>query len=327
MDTRFLESFAAVVDCGSIAEAARRLDLTPAGVARRLRALENEIGVRLVSRSGRTVRPTEAGAAVLVRSREFLEGVRDLKSAANDGAVRGELRLGAVQTALTGIVPDILSLLTKNYPQIEVHITRDTSAELYRRVISGNLDAAVTSPPPFAIPKTCDWRVLREEPFVVLTPASMRGSDPHKILAREPFIRLDRRVHAGGLIDAYLRKTRIRPKELFELDGLEAIAVMVDRGLGVSLLPDWAPPWPEGLTLRKLPLPDRTFIRCTGLIWMRASLRSRLTQAFLSQAHLALSPPRQPLPIVVRTIPTAVDGALQAMENSCGLWGEQPCTY
>ena len=248
------------------------------------------MGARLILRSGRTVRPTEAGAAMLARCQHYLDVVRDLKSVMNNGVLQGELRLGAVQTALTGIVPDILSLLNKSHPQIEIHISRDTSAELYRRVLSGNLDAAVTSPPSFAIPKTCDWRTLREEPFVVLTPSSMRGTEPHKILAREPFIRLDRRVHAGGLIDSYLRRARIRPNELFELDGVEAIAVMVDRGLGVSILPDWAPPWPEGLSLRKIRLPDRSFTRLTGLIWMRASLRGRLIQAFLQQAQLALSP-------------------------------------
>src|SRR5260370_14224452 len=85
MDTRFLESFVTVVDGGSIAEAARRLNLTSAAVAQRIRALESEIGARLLFRSGRNVRPTEAGAAILARARNFLGEVRDLKSiAAND---------------------------------------------------------------------------------------------------------------------------------------------------------------------------------------------------------------------------------------------------
>jgi len=108
------------------------------------------------------------------------------------------------------------------------------------------------------------------------------------VLAQESFIRLDRKVFAGRLIDDYLRKVGIRPKERYELDGLELIAVMVDRGLGVSLLPDWAPPWPEGLSLRKLALPDRSFVRRTGLLWQRASLRARLVRAFLEQAQFAL---------------------------------------
>jgi DNA-binding transcriptional LysR family regulator len=301
MDTRFLESFVTVVDCGSFAEAARRLHLTPAGVAVRIRALESEIGASLIFRSGRTVRPTQAAAAILDRARKFLGEVRDLQSIATGGQLSGELRLGAVQTA-AGLLPDILSLLSKSYPQIKIHIIRDNSVQVCRKVLSGDLDAAVTSQPPFAIPKTCDWHVLREEPFVVLTPAAMKSRDPHAILRREPFIRLDRGVYAGQLIDNYLRKAGIRPRELFELDGLEAIAMMVDRGLGVSLLPDWAPPWPEGLRLRKLPLPDRSFKRRTGLLWTRASLRVGLVHAFLEQAQIAVGQSASAIPTIVGRI-------------------------
>jgi DNA-binding transcriptional LysR family regulator len=295
MDTRFLESFVTVVDCGSFAEAARHLNLTPAGLAQRIRTLETEIGVPLVVRSGRTVKPTAAGAAILVPARNFLGELRDLKSVATSGSFSGQLRLGAMQTALSGLLPDILKFMAAAYPQIEINIIRDSSAALHRKVINGDIDAAVTSEPSFTIPKTCEWQVLREEPFVVLTPASMPGRDPHALLMKEPFIRLDRSVYAGQMIDSYLRKAGIRPKELFELDGLEAIAVMVDRGLGVTLLPDWAPPWPEGLSLRKLALPDRSFVRRTGLLWDRASLRSRLVLAFLEQARLALAPARPSL--------------------------------
>src|SRR5207302_3682742 len=94
----------------------------------------------------------------------------------------------------------------------------------------------------------------------------------------------DRKIWPGRLVDDYLRKVRIRPQELFETDKVEAIAVMVDRGLGVSLLPDWAPPWPEGLSLAKLPVPGgRSFARRIGLIWPRASLRLRLVKVFLEQ--------------------------------------------
>jgi DNA-binding transcriptional LysR family regulator len=289
MDTRSLESFVNVVDNGSFAEAGRRLNLTPAGVAQRVHALEKEVGVRLVVRSGRNVRPTEAGMAILGRARTFLAEARNLKSTAAIDSPAGELRLGAVQTALTGLLPDILALLTEKYPQIEVHIIRDAPAELYRRVLHGDIDAAIIGQPPFAIPKTCDWRVLREDPLVVLTRAPAPTRHPHTILAQEPFIQLERNLWGARLVDNYLRKAGIRPKVRYELDGLEAIAVMVDRGLGVSLLPDWAPPWPEGLSLAKLPIPDRSFARRTGLLWIRASPRVRLIQAFLETATTALA--------------------------------------
>src|SRR5437879_6407715 len=245
METRFLDSFVMVVDNGSISEAARRLNLTPAAVAQRIRALESDIGARLVFRSGRTVRPTEAGAAILARARNFLGEVRDLKSIAANDRPSGELRLGAFQTAVSGLLPDILALMAEKYPQIEVYIVRGGSVDLYPKVLAGDLDAAILARPPFAIPKVCDWRVLREEPLIVLTPASAPLHHPHVILASEPFIRPDRKAWAGQLADGYLRRAGIRPRERFELDCLEAIATMIDRGLGVSLVPDWPPPWPE----------------------------------------------------------------------------------
>jgi DNA-binding transcriptional LysR family regulator len=289
MDTRFLESFVMAVDNGSIAEAARRLDLTAAAVAKRIHALENEIGAALVTRSGRTIRPTEAGAAIIERARRFLAEARDFKSIAIADRPSGQLRLGAVSSALSGLLPDILALIKENYPQIEVTIMVGHSGDLYRKVLDGDdLDAAVITEPPFAIPKSCAWRMLREEPLIVLTRAPARSRKPHAILASEPFIRVDRKLWPGRLVDDYLRKVGIRPRELFEIEKLEAIAVMVDRGLGVSLLPDWAPPWPEGLSLAKLPVPGgSSFARRIGLMWSRASLRLRLVRAFLEQAAAA----------------------------------------
>src|SRR5436190_1930240 len=121
MDTRFLESFLTVVDRGSIAEAARRLNLTAAAVAQRIRTLESEI------------------------------------------------------------------------------------------------DAAIIVEPPFAIPKSCEWRVVREEPLIVLAPAAMGKRDPHDLLANEPFIRYDHNNWTGQLVDKYLRRAGIRPHERFEL--------------------------------------------------------------------------------------------------------------
>jgi DNA-binding transcriptional LysR family regulator len=288
MDTRFVETFLMAVDNGSIAEAARRLNLTPAAVAKRIRILESEIGTVLFTRSGRTSRPSEAGMAIVERARRFLVEVRDFKSVAATDQPMGELRVGAFQSALSGMLPDILALMKDKYPDIQVRITRGISAELYRKVLDDDLDTAIIAQPSFAIPKSCDWRLLREEPLILLTRAPAPSRKVHAILASEPFIRLDRNLWPGRLVDGYLRQAGIRPREFFEMDGAEAIAVMVDRGLGVSLMPDWAPPWPEGLSLAKLPVPDASsFARRIGLVWVRASLRLRLVHAFLEQAMAA----------------------------------------
>jgi DNA-binding transcriptional LysR family regulator len=289
MDTRFLDSFVTVVDSGSIAEAARRLKLTPAAVAQRIRALESDIGADLLVRSGRTVRPTEAGAAILARARKFLGEVRDLKSVASADRPAGELRIGAFQTALTGLVPQILKLMAKKFPQVTVYVSPGTSVDLYPKVLAGDLDAAIIARPPFGVPKVCDWRPLRRESLIVLAPASMPLRDPNILLASQPFIRLDRRSWAGQLTDGYLRHAGIRPHERFEIDSYPAIATMVDQGLGVSLVHEWPRPWPEGLSLRIRRIPDTSYARHVDVIWLRASLRLRLVRAFLEVATVATS--------------------------------------
>ncbi len=292
METQFLESFVAVVDSGSIAAAARQLNLTAAGVAQRIRALEREIGAPLISRSGRTVRPSEGGVAILARARKLLADAHDLQAVAADDKPAGTLRLGAFHTATSGLLPEILALLTIRYPEIEVHIVRDTSSILYHKAAEGLFDLVMIAQPPFAIPKSFDWRALREEPLILLAPAAMRSRDPHELLRSEPYIAMDHSSWAGRLADAYLRQARIRPRERFELDGVETIAVMVDRGLGVSLVPDWAKPWPEGLALAISALPSNPFARRVGLFWDRASIRVRLVHAFLEVAVEALATKR-----------------------------------
>ncbi|MDQ6621852.1 MAG: LysR substrate-binding domain-containing protein, partial [Pseudomonadota bacterium] len=156
---------------------------------------------------------------------------------------------------------------------------------LYRCVENGDLDAAIVLQAPFALPKTCNWQLLREEPLVVLAPASMAGKDPHKLLATEPFIRYDRAQWGGHQIDRYLQQAGIKPRERFELNALNAIAVMVDRGLGVSLVPDWARPWPEGLKVVRIPLPITFEPRRIGVLWTRSTIRIRLVKALLQEAQ------------------------------------------
>lgn len=296
MDTRFLESFVLVVDNGSIAEAARRLAITTAGVAQRIRALEAEIGTRLLVRSGQRVRPTEAGLAIINRLRGVLSDLHDVKSLALSDRPVGELRLGATGSSTSGLLPDILALLTQKYPQIEISMVSGNGAELYQKMLDGELDAAIIPQPPFAIPKAYDWFTLREERLIVLAPASTRVLNAHALLRSQPFIRPRLNSWVGRLVEGYLRKAGIRPHERYELDTLEAIAIMVDRGLGVALMHDWAPPWPEGLSLVKIPVPDTQFARRLGLIWNRASVRIRLVHAFREVASVALSTKSEPIP-------------------------------
>lgn len=291
METQFLNTFVTVVDRGSMAAAARMLHITPAAVAQQIRTLERELGAPLIARAGRTVSVTEEGARILQRARDLLRDVADLRSVANESGMAGELRLGACPTALGGLVPDILARMVAKFPEINVFIKPGYSADLYGAVESGDLDAAMVLQAPFSLPKTCDWQLLREEPLVVLAPARMAGADPHQLLREEPLIRYDRHEWGGRQADEYLRKAGIVPRERFELNALNAIAVMVDRGLGVSLVPDWAKPWPEGISVVRIPLPEPSEPRRIGMVWSRSSVRLRQVNVLLDEARTALLQP------------------------------------
>lgn len=285
METQFLHTFVAVVDHGSMAAAARVLNITPAAVAQQIRTLEREIGAPLIARAGRSVHVTEPGSRILERTRELLRGVADLRTLATDETPAGELRLGAGTNALTGLVPDILARLVELHPRLKVFIRPGYSPELYRAVEAGDLDAAVVLEAPFPLPKTCGWELLREEQLVVLAPRHWADREPHELLKSEPLVRYDRTQWGGRVADQYLQRAGIVPQERFELNALNAIAVMVDRGLDVSLVPDWLRPWPEGLDVVCLPLPLPSEPRRIGVVWSRATVRHRLVTAFLREAR------------------------------------------
>ena len=277
-----------------MAAAARLLNITPAAVAQQIRTLEREIGAPLIARAGRTVSVTEPGSRILQRARDLLRDVGNLRTVANDDDAAGELRLGAGTNALTGMLPDVLARMVEKFPLIHVFIKPGFSPELYRAVESGEIDAAIVLQAPFALPKTCCWELLREEPLVVLAPLALAGRDPHELLATEPLIRYDRQQWGGRQADQYLRLAGIVPRERFELNALNAIAVMVDRGLGVSLVPDWARPWPEGLRLVRIPLPRDFEPRRVGVVWSRSTIRIRLVTVFVQECRAVMvAPARQ----------------------------------
>ncbi|WDZ95064.1 LysR family transcriptional regulator [Herbaspirillum sp. WKF16] len=285
MDIRYVQSFVAVVEAGSLAAAARKLDLTAAAVAARVRSLEEELAAPLIQRSGRSVRPTAEGMKVLESAHALLRSARDMQALARDGRVElGELRLGVFFSAMTSVLPLLLQGFYRRYPHASLFVEPGASVDLCRKVAAGELDAAVVVEPQFAMPKTCEWMALMEEPLVVIAPAGTRETDPHELLRREPFIRYNRNVLGGQLAERYLRDHDIVPHQRLEIDSLLAVAAMVGKGLGVSLLPDWSQHWEGGQALIRIALPDRPPVRRVGLIVARHSPHVALARMFAEQA-------------------------------------------
>ena len=288
METAFLHSLVRVIRSGSIAAAARTQGISAAAVALRLKTLEGEFGAPLVTRSGRTVVATELGARVAEEAQSLLRAVEDLRGLAADDGMVGQMRLGVIASAATGLLAPMLDRFAGRHPAGRVLVQRGVSSVLYSAVTSNELDAAIIVEPDFSIPKSCGWLRLNVEPLILLTAAGLRVDDPHAVLVSEPVIRYSRSQWGGGIADDYLRQVGLETRERFELDALDSIAILVSRGLGVALVPDWAGLNGETLPVVKHTLPVHGFERRIGLVWSRATVRARQVQSLAECAAAAL---------------------------------------
>ena len=200
METSYLASFMLVIETGSMAQAARRLNITAAAVAQQIKALEREFKAPLLTRAGRAMVPTLAGHRLSQSAPVLLRELANARTHVHDEGTAGELVLGTINTALHSLLPDILSGFVRKCPDVKVFLRSATTAELYDAVSQGDVDAAVCLHPSFALAKTFNWTLLREEPLVLLAPRRLAERDPHELLQTQPLILYDRQLGGGKMV-------------------------------------------------------------------------------------------------------------------------------
>lgn len=238
MSLRALRSLKAIAHHGSFARAGEAVGLTQSAISLQVRALEEEFGAQLFDRSRRLPVLTEAGRIVLARAEEVLALYDRIPEALSDErSLSGRLKVGAIQTALSGPMPGALADLRRAHPRLRVHVGAGMSVELAARVANGELDAAVTTEPVRPHPPDLVWTELYADRFWLIAPPGLGGADVASLLADMPFIRFDARAWAGRMIARELRRLGLKVREEMVLDSQEVILRMVERGLGVAVLP------------------------------------------------------------------------------------------
>lgn len=238
MDSRYLKSLIVVIDRGSIAEAARVEGLTAAAISQRINALEREFGFELLSRIGHSAKPTEACLNILPRARRIIKEF-DLLAGDNDlTGLSGTLKVGAISTALTGLLPSAMRSLARDTPGIKLEIIPGASQYLYEALLSDELDAAIVAAPPFALPKLIKASNLRTEALVFLS-KHQPAAGLAEMLRHRPYLRYMPETWGGRHAAAYLHDQGIVKTPMCDLDALETIAMLVADDVGVSLVPHW----------------------------------------------------------------------------------------
>jgi len=237
MSLRALRTLLAIAKHGSFVRAAEAVHLTQSAVSLHVRALEQDFDAVLFDRSRRIPVLTEAGHRAVERARQIIDLYDGIAAElGEDSELHGRLRIGAINTALAGILPAALAALREQHPRLRVLVNSGMSAELAARVDAGELDAAITTEPVKPHPTGLVHAGLYREGFWVIAPPPLEGLDVRTLLRDHPFIRFDRQAWAGRTIDAALRRMRLDVQAGMELDSLQAIVQMVATGLGVAVV-------------------------------------------------------------------------------------------
>ncbi|WP_252272213.1 LysR family transcriptional regulator [Pseudomonas subflava] len=273
---RELKTFVAVARHGTFAAAGQRVGLTQSAVSAQMRNLEQALGQRLFDRSGRSAELNAAGRHALPLAEQMLALFAEMGRPEAAGEWRGELRLGAIASVQTGLLPEALPRFRQLAPHVELKLVPGVSLDLLSRLDAGELDLALLIKPPFELPKDLQQLPLAREPFVLIAPEHVAGDDPLQLLASHPFVRYDRSSFGGRQVSRFLRERQLQVREAMELDELEAIVRMVEAGLGVSLIP-LAGLWREhGARVRVIELGELTFHRELVALLRRAQRQPAL---------------------------------------------------
>lgn len=144
-----IDAFVAVIRNASLSQAAESLGLTQSAITRRVQSLEESLGVELLDRNTKPLKPTAAGRRVFeqcLRVLREVDGLREL--VASDTTPSGILRLGVPQSIGEVVLLEALRQLAGEYPELRAQVSSGWGSHLLARLENADLDAAVVLFPP-----------------------------------------------------------------------------------------------------------------------------------------------------------------------------------
>ncbi len=235
-----IEGFLEVARFGSVSRAAEALYVTQPTLTARLHALERELGERLFVRGRQGMRLTDAGRAFIPYAERAVRALRDGRRAIDEvgSGAAGQLMLAAAPAVSTYVLPAVLERFVSLHPRVEVSVRTGHSEDVLHMVLRDEVQLGMG--------RALQHPELEVEPFheeeLVLVVASdhpfaRHGHASIAELGGEQLILFDRTSSYYEITQAAFLAAGVTLRGLMELDNIEAAKKMVERGLGVSLLP------------------------------------------------------------------------------------------
>lgn len=251
MQIRQLEYFIAVSEHLNFTKAAKQFYISQTAVTLQIRALEEELGVKLFERTNRKVELTPAGKTFLDDARAILRRTRDAVTRAKQigSGLTGHLNFGFVKGYEKTFLSDMLAEFHRNYPNISLSLYRDNVAELYDGIFHGKLDLIFNilySFDDMEDMREMDYFLLRKYPLLAVMPVSHplahRTSIRREDLKGYPLVDIKKSESRYGeteTINRSFARAGFMPNVEYVSDDIETSILAVAAGLGYALLPSY----------------------------------------------------------------------------------------
>jgi len=274
------KAFLKVVELESFTRAAETLFYSQSGISRMINDLEKEWSVTLFERSRTGVRLTSDGIKLLPFAKNVCEEYQKLQAEVDalNGLQSGIIRIGTFSSVATHWLPGILKAFQEDYPNIDFELLLGDYTEIERWIAEGRVDCGFTRLPASSALETI---FLENDEYLVVLPEGHALSEydviPLASLCQEPFILLEK--GKNNEISEVFRAAGLMPRVKFTLWDDYAVMTMVEKNLGVGILPS--------LILRKIPYSiitrkiDVSPGRKIGLAFRNRKSASRAVQQFI----------------------------------------------
>nr|WP_229891062.1 LysR family transcriptional regulator [Streptomyces mashuensis] len=264
-----LAQFAAVARYEHVTRAAHSLGMPQSTLSRAMARLEDDLGVALFARHGRTVSLTAAGRAFHASvERALAEVDRAAESVRADAdPATGKVAFGFLHTMGSETVPELIRAFRADHPRVRFQLIQNYGEAMLERLRHGDLDLCLTSPVPDApdlVARRLDEQKLR---LVVPDdhPLAVRKRIRLAEAAAEQFVTLEPGYGLRRITDALCAEAGFAPKIAFEGEDPETLRGLVAAGLGVGLLPPPAVPRPGVV---ELTVTAPRAVREIGVAWL-----------------------------------------------------------
>jgi DNA-binding transcriptional LysR family regulator len=289
MDIRQLRYFCAIAEEGQISRAARRLHIAQPPLSRQLRLLEEELGVALIERSTRHMSLTQAGRLFYSHAVKILgmmhTAVDDVRDKGED--IGGTLAIGSPPAVGGLYMPNRIERFHEQYPQVRFCWREGNTYRVLELLERDLVEVAMVRMP--ILMGDYDGKLILSEPWVVVASSQdahwrSRQSVVLSELADVPLILMHRQegiyCHDMAVNEMQLRQIPINV--ICESDNISAILSLVDRGLGLAVLPESTLSVRPARDFHRITVSDCSLTSNVALIWKKARRLSRAAGLFIS---------------------------------------------